>query len=169
MAAMPAGGGDGASAALCTAAAESLSTPAVATDAAPGDAAAAAAREGRRRSRWGGKLAEDSAASAPSEAEEGGKKKKTRWGTRNTDVADPVVLAVQLGIPLATLQHMSAEQQQTLPGIKKQMDEIDVLCACPRPNKCRTTQVRMITCCSAAPPPRPALGFLARVHHRTNA
>ncbi|KAL1495898.1 hypothetical protein AB1Y20_014541 [Prymnesium parvum] len=97
-----------------------------ATDEAPATAAETGSAK-QRRSRWGGKaLAEDSGG-----ADEGGAKKRSRWGTKTQQVVDPVVLAVQLGLPLATLQHMSAEQQEMLPQLKKKIDEIDILLRLP--------------------------------------
>ena len=102
------------------AAAESAPAP-TASGAAPAPAAGAPTK---RRSRWGGKV------DVASESARNGVAKKSRWGAKKT-VTDPVQLAVQLGLPLATLQHMSAEQQQTLPQIKERMDEIDLLMQLP--------------------------------------
>ena len=36
-----------------------------------------------------------------------------------------------MGIPLATLQHMSAKQQESLPQMKLRVDEIDLLLRLP--------------------------------------
>ena len=84
--------------------------------------------DGKRRSRWGAKT-EDAAASSEAPA---AARKRSRWGSKPAQTADPVTLAVQLGIPLATLQQMTAEQQQMLPVIKSKIDEIDLQCAaCP--------------------------------------
>ena len=95
---------------------------------APESAAPAAAPEstdGKRRSRWGAKT-EDAAddSEAPAAA-----RKRSRWGSKPAQTMDPVTLAVQLGIPLAILQQMTAEQQQMLPVIKSKIDEIDLQCA----------------------------------------
>ena len=40
-------------------------------------------------------------------------------------------MAVQMGIPLATLQHMTPKQQESLPQLKQRIDEIDVLLRLP--------------------------------------
>ena len=74
-----------------------------------------------RRSRWGGK-----------KEEEEQPKKRSRWGAKSKEAVDPIVLAVQLGLPLAMLQQMSTEQQEMLPKIKEKVDEIDLLCGPPR-------------------------------------
>ena len=81
----------------------------------------------RRRSRWGGRKEDDLADSLATQ----GPKKRSRWGAKSTHSGDPVLLAVQLGLPLAMLQHMTVEQQQTLPRLKEQIDEIDVLLRLP--------------------------------------
>ena len=92
---------------------------------APESAEAAAAPEsvdGKRRSRWGAKTEDapgNSEAPAPA-------RKRSRWGSKPAQSTDPVTLAVQLGIPLATLQQMTAEQQQMLPVIKSKIDEVDL-------------------------------------------
>lgn len=85
-------------------------------------AAAPESADGKRRSRWGAKT-EDAAgiSEAPAAA-----RKRSRWGSKPAQTSDPVTLAVQLGIPLATLQQMTAEQQQMLPVIKSKIDEIDL-------------------------------------------
>ena len=56
--------------------------------------------------------------------------KKSRWGKKE-EPADPLLMAVQMGIPLATLQHMSAQQQEMLPALKQRVDEIDLLLRLP--------------------------------------
>ena len=81
----------------------------------------------RRRSRWGGK--KDAAEPAEGDGENDAPKKRSRWGSKPKESIDPVLLAVQLGLPLATLQHMSADQQQMLPKLKEKIEEIDLLCA----------------------------------------
>ena len=89
---------------------------------------------GRRRSRWGSKKdgdatadGADAAADAPAPA-----RKRSRWGSRETkQTNDPVTLMVHLGLPLATLQQMTAEQQQSLPALKEKMEEIDLLLSLP--------------------------------------
>jgi hypothetical protein len=92
-------------------------------------AAAPESADGKRRSRWGAKT-EDAAgiSEAPAAA-----RKRSRWGSKPAQTSDPVTLAVQLGIPLATLQQMTAEQQQMLPVIKSKIDEIDLQCAWTTP------------------------------------
>ena len=92
---------------------------------APESAEAAAAPEsvdGKRRSRWGAKT-EDAAGNSEAPAPA---RKRSRWGSKPAQSTDPVTLAVQLGIPLATLQQMTAEQQQMLPVIKSKIDEVDL-------------------------------------------
>ena len=92
---------------------------------APESAEAAAAPEsadGKRRSRWGAKT-EDAAGNSDVPAPA---RKRSRWGSKPAQSTDPVTLAVQLGIPLATLQQMTAEQQQMLPVIKSKIDEVDL-------------------------------------------
>ena len=76
-----------------------------------------------RASRWGAKMEEDPTdQEAPAEAP----RKRSRWGSKPAQSTDPVMLAVQLGIPLATLQQMTAEQQQMLPALKSKIDEVDL-------------------------------------------
>ena len=92
---------------------------------APESAEAAAAPEsvdGKRRSRWGAKT-EDAAGNSEAPAPA---RKRSRWGSKPAQSTDPVTLAVQLGIPLATLRQMTAEQQQMLPVIKSKIDEVDL-------------------------------------------
>ena len=54
-----------------------------------------------KRSRWGSKKDEEP-------------KKRSRWGATPAESSDPLQLAVQLGLPLAALQNMDAEQQLSL-------------------------------------------------------
>jgi hypothetical protein len=75
----------------------------------------------RRKSRWGSKVDRLLVASEHPA-------KRSRWSTCSKP-ADPMQLVMQLGIPLAQLQLMSAEQVASLPLVKKRVDEIDaVLC-----------------------------------------
>ena len=106
--------------------------------AAGGDAAPAAlSASERRRSRWGGKKEDEGAPATPPNGAEEPAKKRSRWGSKpsaapaSAQPADPLLMAVQMGIPLATLQHMNAKQQEMLPSIKARMDEIDVLLRLP--------------------------------------
>lgn len=98
--------------------------------AAPAEAAEAAASEAppaeaprQKRSRWGGKKEEDTeaAAAASAAADASEQKKRSRWGSKPVESQDPLQLAVLLGIPLAALQQMSAEQQASLPRLKQQV------------------------------------------------
>ena len=92
-------------------------------------AAAPESTDGKRRSRWGAKT-EDAAGNSEAPA---AARKRSRWGSKPAQNTDPVTLAVQLGIPLATLQQMTAEQQQMLPVIKSKIDEVDLQCAWTTP------------------------------------
>ena len=94
--------------------------------AAPADAAGAVAEDAPKpkKSRWGNKEP------VPSPAEDGASRKRSRWGKKE-EPADPLLMAVQMGIPLATLQHMSAKQQEMLPQLKQRVDEIDLLLRLP--------------------------------------
>ena len=71
----------------------------------------------QRRSRWGTKA--DNLPSQPAiltQADNAdGSRKRSRWGGKKEEPADPLLMAVQMGIPLATLRHMSAKQQESLP------------------------------------------------------
>ena len=116
--------------------------------AAPPSAASLGA-ERRRRSRWGNKSEDTSAtaaaagaaaiqqlpgaavpvAAAAADGEQ--PRKRSRWGTKKEEVADPLLMAVQMGIPLATLQQMSDKQKESLPKLKMRIDEIDVLLRLP--------------------------------------
>lgn len=79
-----------------------------------------------KRSRWGSKKDESAAGAGVSDG-----KKRSRWGAKPTETSDPLQLAVQLGLPLAALQNMSAEQQASLPRLKQRVDEIDLLLRLP--------------------------------------
>ena len=87
----------------------------------------------QRRSRWGTKA--DNLPSQPAiltQADNAdGSRKRSRWGGKKEEPADPLLMAVQMGIPLATLQHMSAKQQESLPQLKQRVDEIDLLLRLP--------------------------------------
>ena len=86
----------------------------------------------RRRSRWGNKTeGEDAVAPTSTDGGDAGGRKRSRWGTKKEEPSDPLMMAVQMGIPLATLQHMSAQQQESLPKLKQRVDEIDVLLRLP--------------------------------------
>ena len=89
--------------------------------AAPADAAAAPAEapapEKKRRSRWGAKVDEG----------DGQPQKRSRWGDKQPVVQDPMVLAIQLGLPLASIQQMTAAQQQSMPAIKAGVERIELL------------------------------------------
>ena len=98
------------------------------------DAPAPPPTEGKRKSRWGTKVEQPAASPLPeagAPAEDGGARKRSRWGTKKEEPADPLLMAVQMGIPLATLQHMSAKQQEMLPQLKRRVDEIDLLLRLP--------------------------------------
>ena len=130
--------------------------------------------EGKRRSRWGAK-SEDA---EPAEAAAGQQaRKRSRWGNKPQPAADPVTLAVQLGIPLATLQQMTAEQQQILPSIKSKIDDIDLQCARhpPRSSGSRVVERapihRVVERARAAPSveahsPRPHQAEAPRLRHQ---
>ncbi len=99
---------------------------------APGSAgvpanAGAADGSAKRRSRWGAKVETTAAPAQPADAEQ--PKKRSRWGSK--PATDPMSLAVQLGIPLATLQAMSEEQRASLPAIKLRLEAIDALLGTP--------------------------------------
>ena len=109
-----------------------VAAPALAYDAAQGDKPVAEAEKPaeKRRSRWGSKAAAEPESSAVVPAD--GARKRSRWGGKKDDgPADPLMMAVQMGIPLATLQHMSAKQQEMLPQMKQRVDEIDLLLRLP--------------------------------------
>ena len=110
------------------------------TDAAPDAAAAAEPAPKPKRSRWGGKVEGDADSGEAKRSRWGGKedggtptdgdgtaRKRSRWGSKPKEPTDPLLIAVQLGIPLATLQHMAPAQQEMLPGVKARVDEIDLL------------------------------------------
>ena len=73
----------------------------------------------QKRSRWGAGKSEAPAAADTPAAE--APKKRSRWGAKPAEATDPIQLAVQLGLPLATLQHMSSEQQASLPKLKEKV------------------------------------------------
>ena len=104
-----------------------MAEPADATAAQQPPAPGPDSADGKRRSRWGAKT-EDEPNSEPA-ADGAAPRKRSRWGNKPQQVADPVMLAVQLGIPLATLQQMTAEQQHNLPVVKSKIEEIDLQCA----------------------------------------
>ena len=58
-------------------------------------------------------------------------RKRSRWGSKKEEVTDPLLIAVQMGIPLVALQQMSSEQKASLPLVKRRVDEIDVLLRLP--------------------------------------
>ena len=73
----------------------------------------------------------EAAAPAAPDSADGQSRKRSRWGGKKEEPADPLLMAVQMGIPLATLQHMSAKQQESLPAMKQRVDEIDLLLRLP--------------------------------------
>lgn len=97
-----------------------------------GAAAPAPAEAPKRKSRWGGKAEGVAAADVAALAQAADvPRKRSRWGTKKEEPADPLLMAVQMGIPLATLQHMSAKQQEELPKLKGRINEIDLLLRLP--------------------------------------
>jgi len=67
------------------------------------------------------------APAAPAEAPAPEKKRRSRWGDKQPVVQDPMVLAIQLGLPLASIQQMTAAQQQSMPAIKAGVERIELL------------------------------------------
>ena len=85
-----------------------------------------------KRSRWGSRVVEPGAtpAARPASSEDP-VKKRSRWGAKTKEPDDPLLIAVQLGIPLATLQNMPQAQAALLPDVKQRCDELDLLLRLP--------------------------------------